>query len=90
MQSPPTQTMFRPPINRAMRTLDRSFFQTTVSLSAARVRDNFNISKYRSELGPLLLNLERVSSVRSVRDAGGVEGKALLLRPGVRVDGVYG
>ena len=25
-----------------------------------------------------------------MRDAGGVEGKALLLRPGVVADGVYG
>ena len=79
--------MFRPPINRAMRALDRSFFQKTIPISAARIRDNKQISKCRSELGDDLLKLDRFPSVRSVRDPEGNEAKALLLRPGVKQDG---
>lgn len=83
-------TMFRPPINRAMRALDRSFFQKSIPLSAAKIRDNKQISKYRTELGPDLLRLERMQTVRSVRDPeGGQAAKALLLRPEVRPDGKY-
>lgn len=81
--------MFRPPINRAMRALDRSFFQKSIPLSAAKIRDNRQISKYRTELGPDLLRLERMQTVRSVRDSEGQEAKALLLRHEVRPDGKY-
>ena len=79
--------MFRPPINRAMRALDRSFFKKSIPISAARIFDNKQISKYRSELGHDLLKLDRMQSVQSVRDAEGQEAKALLLRPEVKPDG---
>lgn len=79
--------MFRPPINRAMRALDRSFFNKSIPISAARIFDNKQISKYRSELGHDLLRLDRMQSVQSVRDAEGHEAKALLLRPEVKPDG---
>ena len=79
--------MFRPPVNRAMRALDRSFFQKSIPLSAARIRDNKQISRYRLELAHDLLKLDRMQSVKSVRDSDGHEVKALLLRPGVRPDG---
>ena len=79
--------MFRPPINRAMRALDRSFFQKSILLSAARIRDKKQISKYRSELSHDLLKLDRMQAVRSVKDSEGQETKALLLRPGVKQDG---
>ena len=79
--------MFRPPINRAMRALDRSFFQKSIPLSAAKIRDNKQISKYRTELGHDLLRLDRMPTVRSVRDSQGQEAKALLLRPEVKQDG---
>ena len=79
--------MFHPPINRAMRALDRSFFKKRVQLSAARIRDNKQISKYRTELGRDLLKLDRMPPVRSVRDSEGQEAKALLLRPEVKPDG---
>lgn len=83
----PASDMFRPPVNRAMRALDRSFFQKSIPISAARICDNKQISKYRTELGHDLLKLERVSAVRSVRDFDGQEGKALLLKPEVNPDG---
>lgn len=42
--------MFRPPVNRAMRVLDRSFFRKTIPLSAATVFDNSNIARVRVAL----------------------------------------
>ncbi|KAK1020098.1 tRNA(m(1)G37)methyltransferase, partial [Friedmanniomyces endolithicus] len=44
------EEMFRAPIHRGMRTLDRSKFQKTALLNAARVFDNKNISKLRAAL----------------------------------------
>ncbi|RMZ13880.1 hypothetical protein D0860_02337 [Hortaea werneckii] len=44
------EDMFRAPIHRGMRALDRSKFQKVVPLKAARVFDNKNISKVRGEL----------------------------------------
>ena len=79
--------MFRPPINRAMRVLDRSFFQKKVPLSAARVFDNKKIAKLRSELGHDVLRLDRFQCVQSVRGSKGEEHKALLLHPQIKPDG---
>ncbi|CAD6574698.1 MAG: tRNA(m(1)G37)methyltransferase [Alectoria sarmentosa] len=67
-----------------MRALDRSFFQKSIPLSAARIRDNKQISRYRTELGHDLLKLDRMPAVRSVWDSNGQEAKALLLRPEVK------
>lgn len=87
MNESPKSAMFRPPINRAMRSLDRSFFKKTIPLSAARIRDNKQISKFRTELGRDLLKFDRIPAVRAVRDSQGQEAKALLLRPEVKPDG---
>ncbi len=88
MNESPESAMFRPPVNRAMRALDRSFFKKSIPLSAARIRDNKQISRYRTELGHDLLKLDRMPAVRSVRDSEGQEAKALLLRPEVNPDGI--
>lgn len=81
--------MFRPPVNRAMRQLDRSFFQKKIPLAAARVLETKFISKCRSDLNNDLLKLERCPVVRSdPEDVGLSKGqKALLLRPDIRPDG---
>lgn len=42
--------MFRPPVNRTMRVLDRSFFKKTIPVSAATVLENKNISAVRKAL----------------------------------------
>lgn len=76
--------MFRPPVNRAMRALDRSFFKKSTLLSVAKVRDSQNISKYRAELGHDLLKLDRMSAVKSVYGPNGQEAKALLLKPDIK------
>ena len=79
--------MFYPPVNRAMRVLDRSFFKKKVTLSAARIFDNKHISKFRSELGHDILKLDRLQSVQSIKGPKGEEHKALLLNPQIKVDG---
>ncbi|KEQ80803.1 hypothetical protein M438DRAFT_280849 [Aureobasidium pullulans EXF-150] len=81
------EEMFRPPVNRAMRVLDRSFFQKKIPVSAARVVDNKTISKCRSELfrSKDALLLERYQIVRP--DPTETDAKAgkkcILLRPQV-------
>ena len=79
--------MFRPPINRAMRVLDRSSFQKKVPLSAARVFDKTKIVKLRSELEHEVLRLDRFKCVQSIRGSEGEEHKALLLNPQIKPDG---
>ncbi|KAE8386578.1 hypothetical protein BDV23DRAFT_175371 [Aspergillus alliaceus] len=82
-------TMFRPPVNRAMRVLDRSFFQKTVPLSAATIFKTSDISRVRGQLHKSrdLLGLPRMSSVREVTVNDEVK-KCLLLREGIKYDDV--
>ena len=82
--------MFRPPVNRAMRVLDRSCFQKRVPLSAAKVYDKTQISKLRSELGHDVLRLERFQCVQPIRGTKGEEHKALLLDPRIKPNGRSG
>ena len=78
--------MFGPPVNRAMRVLDRSFFRKTIPLTAARVLNNKQISRCRNELSHDLLHLERLTNVR--HDGDDPKGrKSLVLRPDIRLDG---
>lgn len=83
------RAMFRPPVNRAMRTLDRSFFRKTVPISAAKVFQNSEISKVRKELNGSrdLLIQPRLSSVQDIKEPDGVMRKALLLREDLKHDG---
>ncbi|GAQ04631.1 hypothetical protein ALT_1952 [Aspergillus lentulus] len=80
--------MFRPPVNRAMRVLDRSFFRKTVPLSAAAVFQNSDISKVRAELHKSrdLLAVPRLNCIRDVTDQDGQIKKGLLLRETVKHD----
>lgn len=82
--------MFRPPINRAMRSLDRSFFRKTVPISAARVFQHSDISRVRKELSSSkdLLVVHRLNCVRDVKDPDGLVRKALLLRGDLKHDGM--
>ncbi|KAH0371883.1 hypothetical protein KCU65_g1616, partial [Aureobasidium melanogenum] len=81
------EDMFRPPVNRAMRVLDRSFFQKKIPASAARVVDNKTISKCRAELfrSNDVLRLERYQIVRPDPDEANAKAgkKCILLRPQV-------
>ncbi|KAK5117674.1 hypothetical protein LTR62_005097 [Meristemomyces frigidus] len=80
--------MFRAPIHRGMRTLDRSVFRKTVPLKAARVFDNKNIFKVRTELerSKDSLQQERLGSVHSDPDLELAKAgrKCILLRPEVK------
>ncbi|KAJ6028013.1 tRNA(m(1)G37)methyltransferase [Penicillium herquei] len=83
-------SMFRPPVNRAMRTLDRAFFRTTMPISAAKIFNNSEISKVRQELTKSkdLLTVPRLSAVRNIEEEDGVR-KALLLREDLKHDGAF-
>lgn len=84
-------TMFRPPVNRAMRTLDRSFFQKTFPISAARVANNKDISLVRKALEKSkdVLSAPRLQSVQAdpLPELASKGRKCVLLRPDVRHDG---
>ena len=84
--------MFRPPVNRAMRTLDRSFFRKTIPISAASILKASDISQVRSVLHKSrdMLVLPRLSAIRDVSDEDGVTRKALLLREDLKHDGAFG
>lgn len=77
--------MFRPPVNRLMKVLDRSFFQKTIPLSAAQINDSRRIASLRTELTQDVLQLERLPVVRPAQNASGL--KALLLKPEIKADG---
>ena len=80
------EEMFRPPINRAMKVLDRSFFQKKILLSAAQVLNNQDIASCRRELqrSKDILALERYSSVHPAPStAANTSRKCILLRPEV-------
>lgn len=57
--------MFRAPINRSMKTLDRNLFKKIVPVKAARIFDNKNISRVRGDLerSKEALNQDRLGSV---------------------------
>ena len=81
--------MFHPPVNRAMRVLDRSFFQKTVPIAAARVYKNDQISRCRTLLGRDLLQHDRIQSVRPDLDGeydNNSDRKLILLAPEVQPD----
>lgn len=86
-----TSAMFRPPVNRAMRTLDRSFFRRSVPLSVARVFKTSDISNVRKDLikSRDILLLPRISPIREVKDQDGKVWKAMLLREDLKVDGRF-
>ncbi|CAO2656786.1 Nn.00g055890.m01.CDS01 [Neocucurbitaria sp. VM-36] len=79
--------MFAPPINRAMKVLDRSFFQRTIPTSAARIFNPKDISRCRKELTSSRDTLpnNRVDPIRPDPEQERAQrgGKCLLLRPEV-------
>jgi tRNA (guanine37-N1)-methyltransferase len=81
--------MYRPPINRAMRVLDRSFFRRTIPLSAATVFKPSDISNARSKLmaSKDTFVLPRLHTVKEIKKDGVVR-KGLLLREDIKHDGM--
>ncbi|KAL8967358.1 MAG: hypothetical protein Q9197_005474, partial [Variospora fuerteventurae] len=79
--------MFRPPINRAMRDLDRSFFKKKIDIAAACVLDRTKIAACQRKLSQDILRLDRLPPVRSLPPhLVGFEKNArcLLLKPEIR------
>ncbi|PHH51609.1 tRNA (guanine(37)-N1)-methyltransferase [Ceratocystis fimbriata CBS 114723] len=78
----------RAPLARAMKTLDKSLFSKTFNISAATIKDNKTISKYRKlmEKNNELLALERLSPIAADPrpEAAQKGGKCLLLKPSVK------
>ncbi len=80
------EDMFRPPLALGMKILDRAAFQKVVPLKAARVFENKNISKIRSQLGKDALQQERLANVLPDPDVERAKlgKKCILLRPDAR------
>ena len=78
--------MLRPPINRAMRMLDRSFFHKKIPAVAAVIQDSKRISQIKSELLNDALQLERVQHIRPMYDASGQKTgkKGIILKPEIK------
>lgn len=86
----PDEAMFRPPMNRSMRTLDRTFFKKTIPTSAARILDNKDISLCRKVLenSKEALIQNRIAPVRPdpVEERALRGGKCIILRPEIKHD----
>jgi tRNA (guanine37-N1)-methyltransferase len=83
--------MFAPPVNRAMKVLDRSFFQKTVPASAARIFKPQDIARCRKELqlSKDTLPNNRIQPIRADPDAERAQKgvKCLILKPEIVHDG---
>jgi tRNA (guanine37-N1)-methyltransferase len=77
----------RPPVNRAMRTLDRSFFRRVVPMSAARILNNKDIEACRGQLvqSKDALKLKTAATLRPVPGPSSL--KCVLLRTNVNREG---
>lgn len=88
MANHPDEDMFRPPLAHGMNALDRTFFRRTIPLKAARIFDNKNISKVRTQLerSKDALSEPRLGSVYPDPDAERAKSgkKCVLLRPEVK------
>ncbi|KAK2741749.1 tRNA(m(1)G37)methyltransferase [Myotisia sp. PD_48] len=89
--SKPLPDMLRPPINRVMRTLDRSFFQRTIPLAAATVFDPKNLKPIKNQLiqSKDILSAPRLQTIYPVQNPATKEEarlKCILLREGLKAD----
>jgi tRNA (guanine37-N1)-methyltransferase len=87
--SPDVPSLFLPPVDRSMQTLDRAFFQKTLPLSAARVADVKRIAHIRDVLTKSddLLQIHPIKLL--VDDPDLPKAKCMLLKPDVKVAGTY-
>lgn len=83
-----TTDLFRPPIHRAMRRLDRSLFRKKVPLAAAKVLEINQISSCRRALRQDLLTIKFINPVRlDPDDPSGKGPKSILLKPAIKPHG---
>ncbi|KAF3481911.1 tRNA methyltransferase [Arthroderma uncinatum] len=88
-----SQVMFRPPINRAMRVLDRSFFKRTIPLAAATVFDPKNLGGIKEQLSKSkdILNAPRLMAIRPVQNPATEEDKnkkCILLKEKIQANDI--
>ena len=83
--------MFRPPVNRAMRILDRSYFHRDVQLSAARVHNIKNLARLRQAFHRShdILSLRCVAPIKTDPDDSSQKQKCILLNPEIHHNGTY-
>ena len=80
--------MIRPPVNRLMKVLNRSFFQKNQRVCAAQIFDPRDIATIQAELCRDVLRMGRVKNVVSISEHDR-QAKALLLRPGIKNEGTF-
>lgn len=90
---PDDNEMFRPPVNRLMRVLDRSFFQKAVPTSAAKVFNHKDISRFRRQLEQTDEILNIPNGRRGIPNIlpdpePGSSLKCVILQPRVKHDGM--
>lgn len=83
------EDMFRPPINRSMRTLDKAFFQKELLTAAARVPDVKRMSETLKTLRKSkdVFGHSDFPHVRDVADGSRGHQKCIVLHPKVQADG---
>lgn len=79
---------FLPPVNRAMRTLDRTFFKKMVPVTAARVLDATLLHTIKEKVLKDLIPFERFNQRYVFNSRLDVETPLLILRPEVKYDGM--
>jgi len=81
---------FLPPVNRAMRTLDRAFFKETVPVTAARVLDldPTLVHTIKEKVLKDLIPFERFNQRYIFNSKLDTETTLLILRPEVKYDGM--
>lgn len=82
---------FLPPVNRSMKVLDKSVFQKTVPLSAARIFDVRRTGEIRKICRPDALHLPKIDVLQWDPDQEKYKGrKVMILKPEVKHDGLWG
>lgn len=91
MSAPGTSFKYKPPVNRSMRTLDRSFFVSKVPLCVVRFPDPKNISIFSKKFKESILRVPRIPHVVKLDQAEGSkrsDGKTLACDNGIVTKGV--
>lgn len=80
--------LFLPPVNRAMRVLDRSFFQKRIRLTAANIFNIKNQTRVKRECLQDVLDAPRIKPFVKTPWRQDGERTLLLLKPSIKVDGM--
>lgn len=88
MNSPDLPELFQPPVNRSMKTLDKSFFRKVIPLAAASVSDVKQITNVRRELEKSS-DILKINPIKPLREDETTPGaKCFLLTPSIVANGM--